>query len=164
VGVRALTAIHGGIVVSKREAYAAEIDKYCRGKTGKFNIDLIIEKARDPKNILHQWFEWDNAKNIRTALEMQARELVRYCGDILIRGEGTRVFPRYISHPHGNAGDYVRTVSIAKNADLTKAALTRELSTIKGAVHRAISLAIVFGVEDKFKDLMQSVIDIEKDL
>jgi hypothetical protein len=77
---------------------------------------------------------------------------------------GTRVItaPMYIANPKKIDHSYVTTMSVAKNAGLKRLAMEAELARIKGSLHRALSLALVFRLGSEFQALLDQLLAIEK--
>ena len=149
--------------VTKKAQIAAAVAA-CRDARGIIRPRAVVEAARDPDNILHGEFEWDDAKLVQQALELRAAELIRQCRSIVQYEEKTLIFPTYVSHPREVDRGYAETVSIARNAGLKKLALEAEIARIKAAVQRAAALAMVFNLHEKFELMLQDVIEIEAEV
>ena len=146
--------------VTKKQQIANAIAA-CRDARGIIRPKDVVAAARDPDNILHGEFEWNEDKLVQQALELRAAELIRQCRSIIQYEERELIFPTYVSHPREVDRAYAETVSIARNAGLKKLALEAELARIKAAIKRATALAMVFGLHQKFEMMLQDIIDIE---
>jgi hypothetical protein len=147
----------------KQLALAAAIEA-CRGIDGIIHKRDVVAAARDPDNILHGEFEWDEDILVQQALEERAAELIRQCRSIVKLGEKELIFPTYLSHPRAADPGYSKTLVIAQNEGLKKLALEAEIGRIKSAVQRAAALAMVFGLESQFEQILREIAEIEAEV
>jgi hypothetical protein len=147
----------------KQLALAAAIEA-CRGIDGIIHKRDVVEAARDPDNVLHGEFEWDEALLVQQALEERAAELIRQCRSIVKLGERELIFPTYLAHPRAADPGYIQTLTVAKNESLKKLALEAEIVRIKAAVQRAAGLAMLFGLENRFENVLREIAEIEAEL
>jgi hypothetical protein len=147
----------------KQLALAAAIEA-CRGIDGIIHKRDVVEAARDENSVLHGEFEWDESILVQQALEERAAELIRQCRSIVKLGEKELIFPTYVSHPRAADPGYSRTLVIAKNESLKRLTLEAEIGRIKSAVQRAAALAMVFGLENRFEDVLREIAEIEAEL
>lgn len=145
---------------TKREMIAAAIAG-CRDKDGNIRPKRVVQAARNKNSVLHDEFEWNETVLVQQALEARAAELIRQCRDIIVYGERKLISPTYISNPSTPDSSYIRTLAVAKNASMKTLALEAELARIRSAIHRAMSLALVFSLEDQFEQLLEQVSQIE---
>jgi hypothetical protein len=145
---------------SKKVLIAAAIAA-CAQENGDIIPADVVEAARDEDNILHDQFEWNNAKLIQQALEQRAAELIKQCRSMIVYEDRQIVFPRYLTNSETLLKTFTPTAVIATNDGLKRLTMDAELSRIKSAIHRAMSLAIVFGISSEFEDLLQRIIAIE---
>lgn len=54
-----------------------ELASLTNENSGRLTPKAVIERARNPKNVLHKHFEWDDAKAAHSFRLEQARELIR---------------------------------------------------------------------------------------
>jgi hypothetical protein len=144
-----------------KKALIAAAIAACAQENGDIIPADVVEAARDEDNILHNQFEWNNAKLVQQALEQRAAELIKQCKSMLIYEDRQIVFPRYLTNSETLFKTFTPTTTIATNDGLKRITMDAELSRIKSAIHRAMSLAIVFGITSEFEDLLQRIIAIE---
>lgn len=141
----------------KKRAIAA-----CKNSKGKLTPDAVIEAAKDPTSILHGEFEWDVGKAAYQAWTDTARRLIREV-QLVVEYQDVRVVaPFYITDHGSKESSYVETTKVAKKHAFAKQALGDELARIKGAVHRAMSMAAVFGLVSNFERMLELAIETEK--
>ena len=134
----------------------------CRNADGIIEKKRIVEAAKDdPDNPLHVEFDWNLESAANTAWLARAGELIAECRTIVqYRGREVAV-PTYIPNPRRVDGGHVRTIAVASNAALKETALRAELDRIRAAIHRALSLAQAFDLEEQFEEMLQRVVDVE---
>jgi hypothetical protein len=147
--------------LTKKEAIARAIAA-CRDANGNITPAAVVAAARNKNNILHGEFEWDDEILIQQALERRAADLIRQCRSIILVCERTVAHPKYVSDPRVDGRSYVETTLVAKSKDLSLDVLDDEVKRIRAMVHRAMTLAVVFGMQDEFETLLQQVVDIER--
>jgi hypothetical protein len=152
---------------SKKERIAIAIAS-CRNSRGRIDNRAVLAAARNPThphyNVLNPEFEWDKDKLVEQALLARASELIRECRSIIQYGEREILIPTYVSEPRAPKPTYIPTMLIAKNAGHKKLVLEAEVNRIKAAVQRAVGLAIVFNLQEKFEKMLQDIMDIEVEL
>jgi hypothetical protein len=147
----------------KQLALAAAIEA-CRGIDGIIHKRDVVEAARDPDSVLHTEFEWNEKILVQQALEERAAELIRQCRSIVKLGERELIFPTYLAHPRSPDPGYIQTITVAKSEGLKRLALEAEIVRIKSAVQRAAGLAMLFGLESRFEDVLREIAEIEAEL
>jgi len=66
--------------ISKFPAKANDVGKYfekLHEEYGEISPEIIVEKARDKNNLLHNYFEWDDTKAAHKYRLEQAKEIIR---------------------------------------------------------------------------------------
>jgi hypothetical protein len=66
--------------ISKFPAKANDVGKYfekLHEEYGEISPEIIVEKARDENNLLHNYFEWDDTKAAHKYRLEQAKEIIR---------------------------------------------------------------------------------------
>jgi hypothetical protein len=142
----------------RKRRIAAAIEA-CRDEDGLIQPQRVYEAAKDPDNDLHAEFDWDVDRAAHVAWLARARELIREVRHIVVYGKRQVAVPSYVPSPRTTG--YMKTVTVAKNAALKKAALQAELDRIRGAIQRAHSLAIAFGLEARFETMLRQVVEVE---
>jgi hypothetical protein len=141
----------------KAEAIAA-----CKDASGRIMPKAVWQAAKDESNILHGEFEWDLQVAAEQAWEARARELIREVQHIVIYEDRKIATPFYVSDPREKASGYIRTAVVAKNNALKQRALQIEVDRIRGGINRAMSLAMIFGLESTFEKMLSQLIEVEK--
>jgi hypothetical protein len=135
-----------------------------RDEHGDIQPSVVVEEARDPDSLLHDQFEWRSEILIQQQLEARALELIKQCRSIVQMGEFQLIIPTYVVAPRKKKKTYSPTLVIARDNVLKTLTLERELTGIKNAIHRAMSLAIVFDLGARFDTLLREIVEIEADL
>lgn len=141
----------------KKRAIAA-----CKNSKGKLTPDAVIEAAKDPTSILHGEFEWDVNKAAYSAWTETARRLIREVQLVVEYQDVRIVAPFYISDNSSDDSSYVETTRVAKKNAAAKRALSDEIARIKGSVHRAMSMAAVFGLVSNFEKMLDLALETER--
>lgn len=105
---------------------AKELDQLLK-RDGVLLPEAVVERARDPKSAMHDWFTWDDTEAAKAHRLWQARELIRVQVTVLPNANTTtRV---YVSLPRDRAGSggYRSVVEVmsdeAMAAEMLQAAL-----------------------------------------
>jgi hypothetical protein len=142
---------------------AAALSK-CKNASGNIDPAILVEQAEDKNHELHDRFEWDDSKAAHMQRIETARQLIKSLKHIVTYEEKRIVVPYYVSDPRTKKVGYTPAITIKKNRDSAMAVLNDELARIRGAIHRAVGLAAVFGLKSEFDDLLNEVVDIETKL
>jgi hypothetical protein len=145
---------------SKKALIAAAIAA-CARENGDILPADVVEAAREEDSILHGEFEWRESRLVQQALEQRAAELIKQCRSMLIYEDREIVFPQYLNNTETRHKTFTPTRTVAANDGLKRMTMDAELSRISSAIHRAMSLAIVFGIAGEFEDLLQRVVAIQ---
>lgn len=141
----------------KKRAIAA-----CKDSKGKLTPSAVIEAAKDPTSVLHGEFEWDLEKAAYQQWTDTARRLIREVQLVVEYQDVKVVAPFYIADQTSDDASYVETARVARKAMVARQALNDEIARIKGAVHRAMSMAAVFGLVSNFEQMLDMAIETEK--
>jgi len=134
----------------------------CADRKGRVTPDAVIEAAKNPKSILHKEFEWDVDKAAHAHWTDTARRLIREVRLIVQYDDVKIVAPYYIADAGTDESAYVPTSKVADRHAAAQRALVDELARIKGAIHRATSLAAVFGLTSNFERMLDLAIETER--
>lgn len=148
---------------SAKETAIAEAIAKCADANGSIEPKAVVKAARDPTNILHHEFEWDGPTLIQQALERRASELIRQCRNITVISERVLVFPMYVSDVNSSVKSYIPTMSVAKNDTVKRQTFERELQRLSGSVVRIRALSFVFGLQDRFAQVLDDLVKIEEE-
>lgn len=129
---------------------------------GRVTPDAVIEAARDKSSVLHDEFEWDQAKAAYAHWVETARRLIREVRFIVVLEDVRIAAPYYTADPGTDEAAYIPTARLAKKHAAARAALADELARIRGAVNRARTLASVFGLSSHFDRLLDASLEIER--
>lgn len=80
---------------------------------GNLDVRVVPDAARDKRNYLNRFFEWDDEKAAKEYRVDQARELVRSIQ--VVQSDNTRPRPAYISIQGKDDGRAYRTLSAIEN-------------------------------------------------
>lgn len=142
------------------EQKAAAIRKIARD--GRVDPQDVIAAARDPKNVLHREFIWDDRKAADAYRLDRARQLIREVKLEISYREITLAAPYFISDPGSDIPSYIETKRIARSGTQARRVLADELARIKGAINRGRSLAIAFNLQLYFDALLDQTIALEQ--
>ena len=148
---------------AKRRAIAVECHLIADKNRGILRPSDVVKAARNPANVMHDSFEWDNDKAGDLYRLEQAREIIRSVQFTKITDERIYRFPVFVRDPyteHGTQG-YARTLDVATDEDRAKDVLRNELAQIHARIVRARTLSIAMGLDGKFAPLVSMVADLQ---
>lgn len=115
---------------------------------GTLTPEDVIEHAKDPTSVLHEYFTWDPEKALEKNLLAEARTLIRSVKIEITIEEHTIQAPKYLRDVRqGHNQGYNDVVSIRKDVDRAKETLVLEVERALNALKRAerVSLALNLG-------------------
>lgn len=140
----------------------------CKDEDGNISRRAVWQAAKaDPSCALYGEFNWNVQEAAESHWDERAGEIIRLARSVFHYEEEELIVPRFVSNPKTmNAPlTYRETADAARESRVSKTMqLEGELSRIKNAVHRAMTLAKVFGLEHYFADLLLEVVRIETEL
>lgn len=141
----------------KRQAIEA-----CHDRTGRVVPSLVVAAAKNPKSVLHGEFNW-NVKEAAMAHWLdRAKELIREVKLRVIIEDKTIIAPYYVSDPARDDSAYVKTIAVAKEADVAEMVLLDELKRCEVAINRARIVASVLEMSSDLERLLAAVIEIRR--
>lgn len=133
-------------------------------KEGRLTADGVLRHASDPASILHDCFEWDDAKAGKSYRLAQARAIIR-----TVRIEiQTEVYPvscvAYVRDPQSQNGKqgYLNTVKLRSETDLARDAVLAEFRRVASALTRAKEIAVVLGLTDELDALLDQLATVHE--
>lgn len=123
--------------------------------------DVVVQAARDPEDILHAEFEWDDSVAAERHRMSQARQLIRR-----VRLEVTTLnikiaAPHYVAVTSPRPG-YMALGRIKTEADLSRATIRGEIRRCIAAVERARAVADVLDLRDQMEDVLSRLLALKE--
>lgn len=122
--------------------------------------ERVVEAAKDPNDVLHAEFEWDDAKAAHAHRIEQARELIRSVKytesvvDVPFKVPGNYV---NVTLPSSERG-YMPLDSVRTDVYLARQTLTREIGFCVSALERARSVADIIGVREDLEQALSHLL------
>ena len=153
----------------KKQAMKRELDEIAARGHGNLEPKAVVDRARDPKNILHDSFEWDDSIAGEKYRIEQARALITTIYVTVSSPDGDNVTTlAYIRNPSKPLCDpgYKSITLLRDNAAASRKALAAEVRSVIALFDRAHGVAKAFGYGKKFDKvrtkLSELLCDIEK--
>ena len=143
-----------------------ELDRLIKKHGGKLKRSDIVKRAENPKNPLHDYFDWDDAVAGQKWREEQAGQLVRSYMLTITEETETYKIPAFVRDPDMEPHEqgYTSVKSARSTADVKAEVLIQAFDRIRVAVQRAKDLAKYFSLEDRFDNFIEMIEVVEKDL
>ena len=124
-------------------------------KNGEVTAEKVVETARNPKHVLHDYFEWDDRKAAHSFRVDQARTLladVRY--EIVERNLTCAI--QWVRNPNANPATqgYISTVTLGEDENAARTAVVNELNHVVAYLRRARDLGEAVGVQLDILDIL----------
>ena len=148
---------------TRLEKIAAELSKLGR-EFGTIEARTVWQYARDnPKSPLHSEFTWNEREAAEAHWTERARELIRQCGKLIQYRETEVQFrvPQFVHDVRSDEGGYIETAAI-KAKEHRQETLRAEMDRIRSGIHRAMALAVAFGLVSHFEKALAEIIAAEK--
>lgn len=146
-----------------RKELNAEIHRLYKLHNG-LTPNLIIEVAKNPGSILHEFFEWDDKKAGHSHRLQQARNLITSV-KVTIVSETKMINaisyvrdPRLPSHQQG----YVSIETLKTDKDLARESIALEFRQAYTHLHRAKLHAEALGMQDQVSALISTLSKIQE--
>lgn len=128
-------------------------------ESGRATPQAVVDAAQPEDSVLHDLLEWDDAVAGPKWRLAQARRLIV---TVVVQHESTvrELRPAYVKNPSApaNTPGYVRTISLATEADRALDALEAEIRRVESLVDRARNVAANLGLSIKCEQRLRSVI------
>lgn len=142
-----------------REVISEELSRIAIENAGKLTPDEVVKQAASKDSVLHDMFEWDDAKAGHNYRIEQARTLIRSVKVVVTTSTTQIATVAYVRDPSAKPDEqgYVSTVSLIGQTDLSRETLLREFSMAAAALKRARNLAKVFEMTDEVEAVVEKV-------
>jgi len=151
-------------VSSRSDKRQRELDaaiRACEDETGHAIPKVVVAAAQDPTHpsyeVLTLEFNWNVQEAAQAHWEDRARELIREVRVMVVYGDAKIATPVYVSDPRVPESSFIRTVRIARSGPTKRAVLQAECDRIASAINRAIGLAVVFDLEQRFENALAEI-------
>lgn len=139
--------------MSKNEQISYELKRIADNNKGVLRPKKVVEIAKNPKNILHNCFEWDNSKAGAAYRLWQARQLISvHVEYITSTNEPSRVFVSLSKDRI--SGGYRQIIDVLQDKNLRKMMLQdalREMEYFTQKYQQLVELRDVFVAIRKIK-------------
>lgn len=135
------------------KAALAEIET----KLGTLTPEVVVDAAKDPDSILHEYFEWDNKVAGAAYRIGQARALMAHAARVKITYENrTFAVPAYVRDPRlpVNEPGYVSINRVSRDEDLSRQVCLREFEMAGTHLKRARDISTALGLAEEFQDML----------
>lgn len=134
------------------KAALAEIET----KLGTLTPEVVVDAAKDPDSILHEYFEWDNKVAGAAYRIEQARALIRRVKVEVVTETVTVRAPAYVRDPRVPRKEtgYVSLKRVSHDEDLSRKACLREFEAAGAHLKRARDIAAALDLAEEFQDML----------
>lgn len=141
-----------------RKAIDAEINRIYQ-RHGTLTPNLVVDVARDPKSVLHDWFEWDDKKAGEAHRIHQARQLITSVKLTIVHEDKIVSAVSYVRDPRlpSSQQGYISVTTLKTNAELAKESIRMEFLRAYAHLQKAKTHAEILGMEDKVSALLTSL-------
>lgn len=142
------------------EAFKSAIEAVA-DENGVITPERVVEAARDPKNILHAQFEWNDRIAAHEHRLATARALIRSIRYVAY--DVPTAPPRAIQYAHtpGPAQGYIALSKAARDKELALRIMNEEVARCEAAVTRARDVAGTLGLSVELEALLGRIIHIQ---
>lgn len=117
--------------------YRLELEKIEKKYNGMISPQIVVEEAKDEKNPLHKWFNWDDSVAGEKWRLHQARLLINSIRVKIDFDKGTSTYRKYLNVFINNSESkdpqryYVNTKTVLKNENLKQQILIKAMKEIE---------------------------------
>jgi len=118
----------------KAVLYGQELEKIAAENNGEVLANVVVERAADPENPLHDYFNWDDAWAARLYRETEARSLIRKIVYVIVSEDGQeheqRAFINVTINENDNDPVYVPVGRVIADKELRAQVIRRALAEL----------------------------------
>ena len=144
-----------------RKEIDAEISRIYN-ENGNITPDLVIKAAKDPNNVLHHLFEWDDSKAGNAYRVDQARQIITSVKINIVTESRTISAVSYVRDPRlpNDQQGYISVAKLKTDKDLAKDSIKYEFQRAYAHLHRAKTHAEILGMEDQVSALLNTLEEV----
>ena len=144
-----------------RKEIDAEISRIYN-ENGGITPEMVIKAAKDPNNVLHHLFEWDNSKAGNAHRVDQARQIITSVKINIVTESRTISAVSYVRDPRlsNDQQGYVSVAKLKTDKDLAKDSIRYEFQRAYAHLHRAKTHAEILGMEDQVSALLNTLEEV----
>ncbi len=127
---------------------------------GRLDAEEVVEAARDPESVLHEYFEWDADAAAESYRLHQARQLIRTVRIEVRTNKIVVQAPYFVRDPSksGRTQGYVTTPVLRTNEDMARDALIDAFNRAARVLAGVRALAAVLGRSDEVDEMIQMLV------
>ena len=129
-----------------------ELERIAAMNDGSLKAESIVDRARDPKNPLHDRFEWDDARAGHEFRLEQARSLIRHVKVTYITEEERTVRVRNFVYQDGG---YRKTATVLTRKDSREELLDQALTEMEAFARKYAALEELSGLRSTILALLK---------
>lgn len=144
-----------------RKEIDAEISRIYN-ENGSITPDLVIKAAKDPNNVLHHLFEWDDSKAGNAYRVDQARQIITSVKINIVTESRTISAVSYVRDPRlpNDQQGYISVAKLKTDKDLAKDSIRYEFQRAYAHLHRAKTHAEILGMGDQVSALLNTLEEV----
>ena len=144
-----------------RKEIDAEISRIYN-ENGGITPEMVIKAAKDPNNVLHHLFEWDNSKAGNAHRVDQARQIITSVKINIVTESRTISAVSYVRDPRlsNDQQGYISVAKLKTDKDLAKDSIRYEFQRAYAHLHRAKTHAEILGMEDEVSALLNTLEEV----
>ena len=148
--------------MSAREEVRKRIN-LLKEEDGFIDEENVIETAKDPNDILHKYFIWDDAKAGHEYRKVQARHLLSWISYTETTTKADLDCSALVSvfRVKKRAG-YISINDAKKNEEFVNSVFNEELQRAKGALKRALAISEALGLRERLEHALGLILELEK--
>jgi hypothetical protein len=126
----------------------------------------VVDEARNKKNALHAYFEWDDAKAADRHRLDQARRLISSFEIVMVRNEKSYRVQEFVEStrkPEDKQG-YVSLDSIVDDRQAARDFIEREMQLAENYVAKCVDFAAVLDLTKRVEGLIEDIQDLRSDI
>jgi hypothetical protein len=141
---------------ARDDLLAAHLERLADSR-GRITPARVVENARPVNSLLHDRFEWDDAKAAELHRLDQARVLIASVEVQIIRNNVTTIAPAWVRDPDAAPKEqgYVRTVTLRDDHEKARENLLYEAERAAAVLTRVRTLAVAVDLEGEVDPILE---------
>lgn len=150
-------------MTAKQRAIKERLRELEDHNNGTLTPEVVVEDAKNPSSVLHDYFEWDDHKAAKEYRLDQARELIRSVRYVETTTQVELQAPNYLAVTlPTNEHVYMTVDKIKASKDLARDAMNEEIKRARSALERARAVADVLELSGELEKAIEWVVNLQK--
>lgn len=150
-------------MTSRERSIAARMQELLdNSPDGLLHDEAVVMAAKNPEDVLHAEFNWDDAEAAHLQRLSVARRLIRSVKYVERVTRTEFKTPNYVRVTLPSSTGYMPIERVRSDKEIAQSVIREEVKRARAALERARNIADVIGLRDELEDLLERLMAISK--